>query len=176
MLAQVPSCGRNPRGPLDILAYPVPKACQQGVLGSWVPSCFGVARSASSPKAVLALGCSFTIHDKAGPAYSRTATCRHTTASAGEVHWDWAPGRDNNEYTVVHTVRHRNTATEAEGPEKTVTQPPRPAPQQWTLYKLLAHARTVAEHSIQPYTDIKYVEHMLQEWPKYETEVLDGHT
>ena len=44
------------------------------------------------------------------------------------------------------------------------------------LYKLLAHARTLAEHSIQPYTDVTYVEPMLQDRPKYETEVLDGQT
>ena len=44
------------------------------------------------------------------------------------------------------------------------------------LYKLLAHARTLAERSIQPYTDVTYVEQMLQDWPKYETEVLEGHT
>ena len=60
MLAHVPSCGRNPRGSPDSLAYPVPKACQRRVLGTGVPRCLGVARSASSPKAALALGCSLT--------------------------------------------------------------------------------------------------------------------
>ena len=40
----------------------------------------------------------------------------------------------------------------------------------------LAHARTLAEHSIQPYTEAAYVESMLQDWTKYETEVLEGHT
>ena len=59
MLAHVPSFGRNPRGSPDFLAYPVPKACMH-VLGTWVPRCLGVARSASSPKAALALGCSLT--------------------------------------------------------------------------------------------------------------------
>ena len=57
MLAHVPSFGRNPRGSSDFLAYPVPKACMH-VLGTWVPRRLGVARSASSPKAALALGCS----------------------------------------------------------------------------------------------------------------------
>ena len=57
MLAHVPSFGRNPKGSPDFLAYPVPKACMH-VLGTWVPRRLGVARSASSPKAALALGCS----------------------------------------------------------------------------------------------------------------------
>ena len=59
MLAHVPSFGRNPRGSVDFLVYPVPKACMP-VLGTGVPRCSGVARSASSPKAVQALGCSLT--------------------------------------------------------------------------------------------------------------------
>ena len=59
MLAYVPSFGRNPRGSLDFLAYPVSKACMR-VLGTGVPRCLGVARSASSPKAVQALECSLT--------------------------------------------------------------------------------------------------------------------
>ena len=57
MLAHVPSFGRIPRGSPDFLEYPVPKACMH-VLGTGVPRCLGVARSASSPKAALALGCS----------------------------------------------------------------------------------------------------------------------
>ena len=59
LLAHVPSFGRNPRGSPDFLAYPVPKACMH-VLGTRVPRCLGVARSASSPKAAQALGCSLT--------------------------------------------------------------------------------------------------------------------
>ena len=59
MLAHVLSFGRNPRGSLDFLAYPVPKACMH-VLGTGVPRRFGVARSASSSKAAQALGCSLT--------------------------------------------------------------------------------------------------------------------
>ena len=59
MLAHVPSSGRNPRGSPDFLAYPVPKACMHA-LGTRVPRCLGVARSASSLKAALALGCSLT--------------------------------------------------------------------------------------------------------------------
>ena len=60
MLAHVPSFGRNPRYSPDFLAYPVPKACMH-VLGTRVPRCLGVARSASSPKAAQALGCSLTL-------------------------------------------------------------------------------------------------------------------
>ena len=59
MLAHVPSFGRNPRGPPDFLAYPVPKACIH-VLGTRVPRRLGVARFASSPEAAQALGCSPT--------------------------------------------------------------------------------------------------------------------
>ena len=57
MLAHVPSFERNPRGPPDFLAYPVPKACMH-VIGTGVRRCLGVARSASSPKAAQALRCS----------------------------------------------------------------------------------------------------------------------
>ena len=60
MLAHVPSFGQNPRGSPDFLAYPVPKACQRGVLGTWALRCLGVVRSASSPKVALAIGCSLT--------------------------------------------------------------------------------------------------------------------
>ena len=77
---------------------------------------------------------------------------------------------------MVHTVRHEKAATEAKDPEQTVTEPPRPAPQQWILYTVLAHAHTLAEHSIQPSKDITYVVRLLQDWLKYETEVLEGHT
>ena len=59
MLAHVFSFGRNPKGSPDLLAYPVPKACMH-VLGTGVPRCLGVARSALSPKAAQALGCSLT--------------------------------------------------------------------------------------------------------------------
>ena len=59
MLANVPSLEPNPRGSPDFLGYPVPKGCMH-VLGTGVPRCLGVARSASSPKAAQALGCSLT--------------------------------------------------------------------------------------------------------------------
>ena len=59
MLLHVPSFGRNPTGSRDFLAYPVPKACMH-VLRTGVPRRLGVARSASSPKAAQALGCSLT--------------------------------------------------------------------------------------------------------------------
>ena len=57
VLAHVPSFWWNPTGSPDFLVYPVPKACMH-VLGTRVPRCLGVARSASSPKAAQALGCS----------------------------------------------------------------------------------------------------------------------
>ena len=59
MLAHVPPFGRNPRGSLNFLMYPVPKPCMH-VLGTGVPRRLGVAHSASSPIAVQALGCSLT--------------------------------------------------------------------------------------------------------------------
>ena len=59
MLAHVPSFRRNPRGSPDFLPYPVPKACMHA-LGTRVLRRLGVARSASSPKAAQALGCSLT--------------------------------------------------------------------------------------------------------------------
>ena len=57
MLEPVPSFGKNPRGSPDFLAYPVRTAGQRRALGTLVPRCFGVARSASSPKAAQKLGC-----------------------------------------------------------------------------------------------------------------------
>ena len=59
MLAHVSSIARNPRGSPDFLAYPFPKACMH-VPGTRVPRRLSVARSASSPKAAQALGCSLT--------------------------------------------------------------------------------------------------------------------
>ena len=59
MLAHVPAFGRNPRGSPDFLAFPVPNTCMH-VLGTRVPRCSGVARSASRPKAAQALKCSLT--------------------------------------------------------------------------------------------------------------------
>ena len=60
MLAHLPSFVRDLRGSPDLLVYPVPKACQRCVLGTWVPRCLGVARTTSCPQAVLAVGCSLT--------------------------------------------------------------------------------------------------------------------
>ena len=54
-----PPFGRNPRDSPDFLAYPVPKACMH-VLGTWMLTCLGVARSASSPKAAKVLICGLT--------------------------------------------------------------------------------------------------------------------
>ena len=59
VLGNVPSFGRNPRGSPDLLAYPVPKACMHA-LSTGITMFLGVARSASSPKAAQALGCSLT--------------------------------------------------------------------------------------------------------------------
>ena len=59
MLGHVPFFGGNPRGSGDSLAYPVPKACMH-FLRTGVPRCLCLARSACSPKAAQALGCSLT--------------------------------------------------------------------------------------------------------------------
>ena len=84
MLAHVPFFGRNPRGSRNFLAYLVPKACMH-VLGTGVPRCWGVARSASSPKAALALGCSLTAGSTSrvagSPAWHRLPQC------PGYGHW-----------------------------------------------------------------------------------------
>ena len=56
MLARLPFFGRYP---VPVPTYPVPKACMH-VLGTRVPRCLGIARSASSPKAAQALGSSLT--------------------------------------------------------------------------------------------------------------------
>ena len=90
------------------------------------------------------------LHDKTGTPYARTATCQLTTVSTGEAHPEWTPGREDDEYTLVHATQHGHRATKKKepAPEPAATPPPRPAPQHWTLYKQLAHARTLAEHSI----------------------------
>ena len=85
MLAHVPSFGRNPGGSQDFLAYPVPKACMH-VLGTGVPRRLGVARSASSPKAALASGCSLTPELRIP--FGRV-TCMTRAAS---VPWLWTRG------------------------------------------------------------------------------------
>ena len=123
-------------------------------------------------------GHTIVLHDKTGPRYARTATCRPTTVSTGEAHLAWTPGREDDEYTLVHAIRHGHRATKKKEPtpEPAATPPPRPAPRHWTLYRQLEHACTLAEHSIQPYTEAVYVERMLQDWTKYETGVLEGHT
>ena len=123
-------------------------------------------------------GHTIVLHDKTAPPYASTTTCRPTNVSTGEAHLEWTPEREDDQYTLVHATRHGNRATEKKepAPEPAATPPPRPAPRHWTLYKQLAHARTLAEHSIQPYTEAAYLERMLQDWTKYETEVLEGHT
>ena len=123
-------------------------------------------------------GHNIVLHDKTGPPYARTATCQPTTVSTGEAHLEWTAGREDDEYTLVHATRHGHRATEKKEstPKPAATPPPRAAPRHWTLYRQLAHGRTLAEHSIQPYADAAYVERMVQDWTKYETEVLEGHT
>ena len=78
----------------------------------------------------------------------------------------------------MHATPHGHRATEKKEPtpEPAATPPPRRAPRHWTLYQQLAHARTLAEHSIKPDTETAYVERMLQDWTKYEEKVLEGHT
>ena len=123
-------------------------------------------------------GHTIVLHDKTAPPYARTATWRPTNASRGAAHLKWTPEREDDEYTLVHPTRQGDRATEKNEPtpEPAATPPPRLAPQHSTLYKQLAHARTPAEHSIQPYTEAAYVERTLQDWTKYETEVPEGHT
>ena len=76
----------------------------------------------------------------------------------------------------MHATRHGHREEKEPTPEPAATPQRRPTPRHWTLYRQLAHARTLAEHSIRPYTEAAYVERMLQDWTKYETEVLEGHT
>ena len=123
-------------------------------------------------------GHTIVLHDKTPPPYARTATCQRTNASTGEAQLEWTLERGDDQYTLVHATRHGGRVAERKEPtpEPTVTPPLRPAPRHWTLYKQLTHASTLAEHSIEPYTDAAYVERMLQDWTKYETEVLEGHT
>ena len=123
-------------------------------------------------------GHTIVLHDKTAPPYARTATCSPTTASMGEAHLEWTLEREDDEYTLVHATRHGHRAIEKEDPtpKPAATPPPRLAPRHTTLYEQLAHGRTLAEHSIQPYTEAAYVERMLQDCTKYETEVLEGHT
>ena len=59
-LAHIRSLWRSPRGSPEFLAYPIPKVRQQLGAGTWVPRCLGSARSALSPRAAPALGCSLT--------------------------------------------------------------------------------------------------------------------
>ena len=121
-------------------------------------------------------GHTIVLHDKTGPPYARTATCRPSIAATGEAHLKWKPEREDDEYTLVHATRHGHREEKEPTPEPAATPPTRPTPRHWTLYRQLAHARTLAEHSIRPYTAVAYVERMLQDWTKYETEVLEGHT
>ena len=117
-----------------------------------------------------------TLHENMVPPYARTATCRPDTAARCQVNLVWTPTQKNSEYTLVHTIRNVAAANEAKEPEQAIVQQTWPAFKQCTLYRELAHARTLAEHSIQLYTDVTYVQRMLQDWTKYETEVLEGHT
>ena len=80
MLANVPSFGRNPRGSIDFLAYPVPKACMH-VLGTGVPRRLGVARPASSPQAAQALGCS--VNPGFRIAFGRVSCMAHAASVPG---------------------------------------------------------------------------------------------
>ena len=78
----------------------------------------------------------------------------------------------------MHATRHGHRVTEKKEPtpEHTATPPRRLAPRHLTLYQQLAHARTLAEQSIQPYTETAYVERMLQDWTKNEMQLLQRHT
>ena len=82
-------------------------------------------------------GHTIVVHDKTGPPYARTATCRPTTVSTLEAHLERTPGREDDEYTLVHATRHGYRATEKKEttPQPAATPPPRPAPRHWTLYR-----------------------------------------
>ena len=121
-------------------------------------------------------GHTIVLHNKTGPPYARTATCRPSIAATGEAHPEWKPEREDDEYTLVHATRHGHREEKEPTTEPTATPPPRPTARHWILYRQLAHGCTLAEHSIRPYTEVAYVERMLQDWTKYETEVLEGHT
>ena len=96
--------------------------------------------------------------------------------STGNVHQDWTPTQKNSECFLVLTTRHRARTARTKEPEQTAVQPTRPAAQQGTLYKQLVHARTLSEHSIEPYIGIIYLKDMLQDSMRYETEVPQRHT
>ena len=70
-------------------------------------------------------GQTIVLHDKTGPPYARTATCRPTNASAGEAHLEWTPEREDDEYTLVHSTRHGNRVADRKEPtpEPTTTPP-----------------------------------------------------
>ena len=84
VLVHVPSFWRNPRVLPDYLAYPVPKACMH-VLGTGVPRRLGVARSASSPKAAQALGCSLTPGLQIS--FGRVSCMARAASVPGHCHW-----------------------------------------------------------------------------------------
>ena len=65
--------------------------------------------------------------------------------STGEAHLEWTPEREEDEYTLVHAIRHGHRATEKKEPkpDPAATPPPRPAPRHWTLYQQLAHVKPV---------------------------------
>ena len=123
-------------------------------------------------------GHTIVLHDKTGAGLHTHRDMPTGHWSTGEAHLEWTPGREDDKYTLVHANRHGHRATEKKEPtpEPAVTPPGGPAPRHWTLYQQLAHVRTLAEHSTQPYTEAAYVKPMLQDWTKYETEVLEGHT
>ena len=62
---------------------------------------------------VLTLHCwtrghNIVLHDKTGPPYARTATCRPTNVCTGEAHLEWTREREDDEYTRVHASRQRH--------------------------------------------------------------------
>ena len=70
------------------------------------------------------------LHDKTGPPYARTATCRPTNASTGEAPLEWSPEREDEKYTLLHATRHGNREAKRKKPipEPTAPSPTRPAP------------------------------------------------
>ena len=73
-------------------------------------------------------GHTIVLHDKTGPPYARTATCRPSIAATGEAHLEWKPEREDDEYTLVHATRHGHREEKEPTPEPAATPPPRPTP------------------------------------------------
>ena len=99
-----------------------------------------------------------TLHDKTGPPYSRTTIWRPR-----EIHLEWQPIMEP-EYTgaYAHAILvHAQPQGDGQDTTHNTPTPHAPLPQLWTVYRKLAHARTLSEASVTPYTDQYYTATML---------------